>query len=107
MEHASREAWLEARRNGIGGSDAAAVLGCHPWKSALELYAEKIGVEDLDLSEPEWVYWGKVLEPQIAARYMKETGRTVIDPVPYLLEWSEKRPFMCCTVDRHIVCPEK
>ena len=37
----SREAWLELRRKGIGGSDAGVALGCHPFKSPLDLYLEK------------------------------------------------------------------
>lgn len=35
-------AWHEFRRNGIGASDSAAILGISPWKTELELYSEKI-----------------------------------------------------------------
>src|SRR4029453_2197485 len=35
-----RAAWLAARREGIGGSDAAAALGLSPYRTPLELYAE-------------------------------------------------------------------
>ena len=34
----SREEWLEYRRLGIGGSDAAAVLGISPFRTARDLY---------------------------------------------------------------------
>jgi putative phage-type endonuclease len=37
----TRDQWLEARRKGIGGSDAAAALGLSPWKSPYALWAEK------------------------------------------------------------------
>ena len=29
----TREEWLEERKNGIGGSDAATILGLNPYKS--------------------------------------------------------------------------
>ena len=33
----NREEWLNERRTGIGGSDAAAVMGLNPWKSPLDV----------------------------------------------------------------------
>lgn len=48
----SREEWLAARKNYIGGSDASAVLGMNPYKTNLELWKEKTGIvqpEDLSL----------------------------------------------------------
>ena len=38
-EHA---AWLEGRRQGIGSSDAPAVLGLSPWACALDVYSSKV-----------------------------------------------------------------
>jgi len=38
-----REQWLELRRQGIGGSDAAAILGMNPWKSPMDVWLEKTG----------------------------------------------------------------
>ena len=35
--------WLDARRNGIGGSDVAAVLGANPWRTPLEVWLSKTG----------------------------------------------------------------
>ena len=77
-----RNAWLAARQEGIGGSEAAAVLGLNPWKSAFALWAEKTGkVEPDDLSENESVEWGTLLEPAIAEKYAKVTGRDLCVPV--------------------------
>ena len=39
----SRDEWLEARKNTIGGSDAAAVLGVNPWMSNVDLWEIKTG----------------------------------------------------------------
>lgn len=38
----SRDEWLEKRKCGIGGSDAASVLGLSPYKSSMSVYMEKI-----------------------------------------------------------------
>lgn len=69
-----------ARRVGIGGSDAAAIVGVHPWMSALELYSYKRAELDKpDLSGSERVQWGNRLEAVIAEAYAEETGYPVRD----------------------------
>lgn len=40
----TREEWLAARRETIGGSDAPVILGLSRWKTPLGLYAEKRGL---------------------------------------------------------------
>ena len=37
----SRDEWLEARRSGLGSSDAATALGLNPYQSRLALWIEK------------------------------------------------------------------
>ena len=39
----TREEWLKYRRTGLGGSDAAVVCGLSPYKSKIELWADKTG----------------------------------------------------------------
>ena len=39
-----REEWLAYRRRGIGGSDAAAVLGISPFMTGRDLYYDKLGI---------------------------------------------------------------
>ena len=46
-----RESWLKERRSGIGGSDAAAILGVSPWRTALDVYSDKRGISPLN-TEP-------------------------------------------------------
>ena len=41
-EDLPREQWLEYRRKGIGGSDAAAVLGISPFRTGRDLYYDKL-----------------------------------------------------------------
>lgn len=66
---------FEARRLlGLGGSDIAAVLGINPFKTAYELYLEKVEGHKVDLSNNEKVLWGILLEDPIAKRYEQLTG---------------------------------
>lgn len=50
----TRPEWLEYRRKGLGGSDAAAVLGISPFRTARDLYYDKLGVVTADDQE-NWV----------------------------------------------------
>lgn len=102
----SREDWLSVRRNGIGSSDAAAAVGLSPYKSQLALWMEKTGRDDLfapidvnDESTP--VYWGTLLEPIVAASYVKRTGNRV-RKVNAILQHPD-HPFLLANLDREII----
>ncbi|MDR7007728.1 YqaJ viral recombinase family nuclease [Paraburkholderia strydomiana] len=102
----SREDWLSARKNGIGGSDAAAAVGLSPYTSPLELWLIKTG-RDENLPKPdandttEPVYWGALLEPIVAASYTKQTGNRV-RRVNAVLQHPQI-PFMLANIDREVV----
>ena len=53
-----RAEWLELRRRGIGGSDAAAVCGLDPWRSPFEVWLDKTGLF-VDETAGEAVRWGR------------------------------------------------
>ena len=42
----NEQQWLKGRMNGIGGSDASAVVGMNPYKSNIDLFEEKIGMKE-------------------------------------------------------------
>lgn len=92
----AREDWLSARKKGIGGSDAAAVLGLSKWKTPLQLYQEKIGEAD-DIQDNESMLWGRVLEPVIRQQYAERTGRTVRLPEGIIAH--PEHAFMLANVD--------
>lgn len=71
-----RESWLKERQTGIGGSDAAAVLGLSKWKTPLDIYLEKRG-ETGNQPDSEPMLWGRALEPVIRQQYADRTGRVV------------------------------
>ena len=64
------------RRTGIGGSDAAAILGVSPWASALSVYNEKRGLGS-DFRTTERMVWGQRLEDAVRQGYAEDTGRKV------------------------------
>lgn len=69
-----RAAFLAERKTGIGGSDAAAVLGISQYKTPLKVWLEKTG-EEIDISDDERRYWGRALEAPVLKRYEEDTGR--------------------------------
>jgi len=78
MDQIERTAWLAERRKGIGGSDAASVMDVSPWKSKYTLFLEKTGLADEEGDEPEFMEWGRRLEPLVAAKFAEITGRKVV-----------------------------
>jgi putative phage-type endonuclease len=97
-----RDAWLERRMIGIGSSDAPAILGISPYKSALQLYHEKRGVLPPHRAEIEQLRWGNILERPIAQRYAEETERQVehlADPHKYTLLRHRERIWQHASLD--------
>jgi putative phage-type endonuclease len=91
--------WLQTRAKYLGGSDCAAALGLNPWKSAYDLWVEKVS----GVSEPvdnEAVYWGTVLEDVVAKDFEKRTGKKVHRVNQMIV--SEQHPFMAANIDRKI-----
>lgn len=72
----SREEWLEHRRKGIGGSDAAVVCGLSPYRSKIELWADKTGRMP-ETEDNEAMRVGRDLEDYVAKRFCEATGKKV------------------------------
>ncbi|AKO92679.1 hypothetical protein BEH_11590 [Priestia filamentosa] len=97
----SREEWLEQRKKGIGGSDAAAIAGLSRWKSPVAVYLEKIGeAPDGDINS-EAAYFGTQLEDFVAKEFSKRTGLKVRRKNAMLQH--PKHPFILANVDRLII----
>lgn len=90
------ENWLDLRKNGIGGSDAAAVCGISRYKSPVELWMEK--TDKMAPSEAgESAYWGTILESIVRKGFTKRTGIEV--KVEKSLLRSTEHPFMLANLD--------
>lgn len=65
--------WKDWRRKGIGGSDVAAICGLNPYRSAIQVYLDKLGLAE-DVEENQAMRWGKILEAPIADEFARLTG---------------------------------
>ncbi len=75
-ENLPEDEWLEWRRRGIGGSDAAAILGVSPFATARDLYYDKLKVISYEDGESNWVSKkvGHLLEDLVAEIFHVKTG---------------------------------
>ncbi len=87
------------RATGIGGSDAAAVCGLNPYKSAVDVWLEKIGRAS-PVEETERMHWGNVLEDVVAQEYARRTGRSVRRR--NMAFRHKKHPHMVGNIDRSV-----
>ncbi|GAK05201.1 phage-related protein [Geomicrobium sp. JCM 19037] len=98
----SREEWLNYRKRGIGGSDAAAVLGISKYKTPFEVWHEKSEDYVPDTDDPsEAAYFGNILEDVVATEFARRTGKKVRRK-----NFMLKHPtfhFMIADVDRVVV----
>lgn len=96
----NREEWLKDRKKGIGGSDAAAIIGLNPYSTAYSVWADK-----LDLVPPkqdsEAMRQGRDFEDIVAHRFMEATGKKVRRKNSIIR--NPEYPFAHATVDRLVV----
>lgn len=96
--------WLGYRQKGIGGSDAAAILGMNRWKSPIDIWLSKtqeIDEANEDNKQSEYAYWGNVLEEIVAAEFCKRTGLAVRRRNAILMH--DKYDYIIANIDREVV----
>ena len=95
-----KKEWLKYRKQGIGGSDAGAVCGLNPYRTAIQVYYDKTSdsIEDVD---NEAMRQGRELEEYVARRFCEASGKKVRRA--NAMFYDEKNPFMLADVDRMIV----
>lgn len=96
----SREEWLEARRKGIGGSDASAIMGQNQWSSPLSVYMDKRGMSP-EKEPTEAMIQGTDCEEVVAKRFERETGMKV-KRCNKLFSHPD-HPWMKANIDRQLV----
>lgn len=95
-----RAQWIASRRLGIGGSDAAAIMGMSKYATPLTVWMEKTGrSEPEDISDKPAVYWGNVLEDVVAREYAKRHPELKVRRINAVMV-SRERPYMRASVDR-------
>ena len=95
-----KKEWLKYRKKGIGGSDAGAVCGLNPYRTAMQVYNDKISdaIEEID---NEALRQGREFEDYVARRFTEATGKKVRRA--NAMFYHESYPFMLADVDRMVV----
>lgn len=89
------------RKQGLGASEVAAVLGLDPYKTALDIFLEKTG-QAPPMPENRFTRWGKRLEDDIVDEYQERHPNASIAPGSTFVG---DEPWMLATPDRIITEP--
>lgn len=96
-----RDAWLEARRNGVTASEIPAILGLSSWSSPYAVAAQKSGLEP-DVEETELMRWGRLVEPAVLGAFESDEDHEdqvlAADPDGWLYQ-SKATPWFMATPD--------
>ena len=96
----NREDWLEGRMQGIGASEAAAVVGVSPWMTPMELWRLKVGAAQAkDLSGSAAVSRGVRMEPVLRDLYAAMHPHYTVDYHAYDILCQEERPWLVAALD--------
>lgn len=87
-----RAEWLGYRKRGLGGSDAGAVCGLNPYRTAMQVYQDKTTdhIEDID---NEAMRQRREFEDYVARRFTEATGKKV-RKANFMYYDEEQHPFM-------------
>lgn len=96
----SREEWLQARKNHIGGSDAAACVGMNPYKDNVQLWEEKVGlVEPEDISGEDYVRYGTEAEEHLRALFTLDHPEYAVSYNENNMYRNDRYPWMHASLD--------
>lgn len=103
----SREEWLEERKKGIGGSDAAVILGLNPYKNNIRLWEEKTGkVQAEDISDKSYVKYGTQAEDLLRELFKLDFPQYEVSHDENTIIKHPKYPFLFASLDGQLVDKE-
>ena len=95
-----RAEWLEARKNRIGGSDAACIVGMNPYRSNVELWEIKTGqIEAEDISDKPYVKYGSEAEQHLRELFKLDFPQYKVSYVEDNMWLNDKYPFAHASLD--------
>jgi len=98
-----RPHWLKARKRGLGGSDAGAVIGMNQYKTNVRLWEEKTGiVTPEDISDKPAVIFGKTAEAPLRELFKLDFPEYQVDYHEFWMYFSDELPFLFATLDGEI-----
>ncbi len=105
-DYKNEKEWINGRMNGIGGSDASAVVGLNPYKSNIDLFEEKIGRKiPEDISDKPCVIYGKLAEGPIRELFKLDYPDFQVEHHEYRILQSVEYPFMQASLDGELTDP--
>ena len=100
----SREEWLKNRMNGIGGSEASAIVGMNPYMSNIELWQIKTGqLAPEDISDKPYVKYGTEAEEHLRALFALDFPQYEVGYVENNSYFNDKYPFALASLDGTLV----
>lgn len=104
QEIKTAEEWHKWRREGIGGSDAAAIMGLSPYKNNNQLWAEKKGlIVPKNIDDKPYVIYGKNIEQHIRGIFALDFPEYDVTYKDYDVCAHPKYPFIRATLDGRLV----
>lgn len=96
----THEEWLEARKQGIGSSEAGTIIGVNPYETPLQLWLRKTG-QTPSKTETFLMKAGHYLEQAVTQFWQDATGHTVIkSSAGDWIVYDKKRPYLRVSPDR-------
>ncbi len=103
----SREEWLKERQKGIGGSDAAVILGLNPYKNNIRLWEEKTGrVQADDISDKPYVKYGTQAEEYLRELFKLDFPQYEVSHDENTIIKHPKYPFLFASLDGQLADKE-
>ena len=107
LELGSREEWLTARSDRIGGSEASAVVGLNPYMSNTDLWDIKMGLKiPEDISEKPYVRYGHDAEPLLRDLFRLDFPDYKVGYVDNNLFINSRYPWAHASLDGWLQDPE-
>lgn len=96
----SREEWLDIRKNGIGSSEVATIVGLNPWETPYQLWRRKVGIDE-PKQESVAMRNGHHLEDAVSRMWNDATGREIIkrSAIDWIIRDND-RPYLQVSPDR-------
>jgi len=99
----NKSEWLSKRKGGIGGSDAAAIIGKNPWLSNVELWELKTGrKEKPDISDNSAVKYGIAAEPLLIDLFRLDYPEYKVEHKDFNILHDPEYDFLIANLDAEI-----
>lgn len=97
---ATHEGWMAERQNGVGSSEAAAIMGLSEFDTKLSIWRRKMGLSQ-PTEETETMMLGHALEPGVAYMFERRTGAIIDkDSEGDWIAVNNDKPFLRVSPDR-------